>query len=332
MRKNMKALLMTMLLVAIIFVIAACSSSKESDNQSGEEESGIKDLIVIGTAGSSGTYYAVGAGMSQIINNNSEIDSVSQGTNGAVENMRLLHDEAVDIGFGNWDALYFAYEGIQSFDEKQDVLALMTLYLSGGQMAVKANSGIESYADLKGKSVNLGPKGSTITEMSKIILEYYGVDPETDINPLYLDFAEGGTKLRDNDIDATFYVAGIPTAGLIELSTGTDIKLLSLDDDIAESIVDEYPYYERLVIPAGTYNGVDYDVETLQLWTALAVNKNMSDETAYELVRVLMENVEEFQEVHSVAGDISLENAAKAPIPFHPGAEKYYKEHGVLQD
>src|SRR5690625_4952659 len=122
-------------------------------------------------------------------------------------------------------------------------------------MAVKSGSGIESYADLKGKSVNLGPKGSTITEMSRIILEYYGVDPDEDINGLYLDFAEGGTKLRDNDIDATFYVAGIPTAGLIELSTGTDIELLTLDEDIAEAIVEEYPYYDRLVIPAGTYNG-----------------------------------------------------------------------------
>jgi|SRR5699024_1488645 len=295
----------------------------------GEEDS---DNVVIGTAGSSGTYYAVGSGMSDIINKNSDINSVSQGTDGATENVRLVNSGEIDIGFGNWDALTFGYEGTEDFDEEQNIVELMSLYRSAGQMAVKEDSGIEDYEDLEGKKINLGPKGSTITNMSEIILEYHGIDIEDDIDAYYLAFDEGGTKLQDNDLDGTFYVAGVPTSGLIDLSTSSDIRLLTIEDEVIDEITDEYPYYEKVTIPADTYEGVDYDVDSLQLWTSLMVSPDMSDETAYEVVETLMDNVEEFQEVHSVGEDIKLENAAKSPIPLHPGAEKYYEEQDVLDE
>ncbi|MDC3424221.1 TAXI family TRAP transporter solute-binding subunit [Aquibacillus sp. 3ASR75-11] len=326
--KKCRGIVVVLITMVGMFLLSACSSSEANGGSDGGGDS-----IVIGTGGSSGTYYAVGAGMAKLLNDKSDVNAVSQGTKGAIENVRLVHSKSVDIGMGNWDALYFGYNGTGPFDgKKQDVKALMTLYLSGGQMAVKADSGIESYEDLKGKKVNLGPPGSTITEMSKIILKTYGIDPEKDIEPYYLSFNEGGTKLQDNDLDATFYVSGIPTAGLIDLTSTSDIRLLSLDGEIADKIVEEYPYYDKLTIPAGTYNGIDYDVSTLQLWTSLMVHADMPEEKAYNIVKTLMENVEQFQQVHNVGKDISLETAAKAPIPFHPGAEKYYKEQGVLSE
>lgn len=329
MRGANRKTILSLLCIFVLLLITGCGSNSVDGDESSKNN---KSSIVIGTAGSGGTFFAVGAGMANVLNKYSDgLNVISQGTNGATENVRLLHSKSVDIGMGNWDALYFGYEGTGPFNgEKQDIVALMTLYLSGGQMAVKADSGIESYKDLKGKKVNLGPQGSTITEMSKIILRTTGIDPEKDIDPYYLDFNEGGSKLKDGDLDATFYVAGIPTAGLIELSTSTKIRLLSLEDEVSEKIIKEYPYYDKITIPAGTYKGIDYDVQSLQLWTALMVNPDMPEDTAYQIVKTVMENLDEFKEVHSVGVDFSLENAAKAPIPFHPGAKKYYEEKGVL--
>ncbi len=308
----------------MLTLLAACGS---------EDSGGSSDsTIVIGTAGSAGTFYAVGAGMSQVINNHSEnLTAVSQGTNGATENVRLLNSGSIHVGFGNWDALYFGHTGQGPFNgEEQGTMSLMNLYLSGGQMVVRESSDIQSFEDLKGKRINLGPPGSTITDMSMIILREYGIDPEDDINPYFLDFGEGGRMLRDGDLDATFYVAGIPTAGVIDLSSSSKIRMLSLDENKRESIIDQYPYYDKLTIPAGTYNGVDYEVETLQLWTALMVNEELSEDVAYEIVSTLMENIDKFKDVHNVGADFSLENAALSIIPIHPGAEKYYREKGVL--
>ncbi|GAE35029.1 TAXI family TRAP transporter solute-binding subunit [Halalkalibacter akibai] len=321
MRTWFKTLILSVLMLTLL---AACGS---------EDSGGSSDsTIVIGTAGSAGTFYAVGAGMSQVINNHSEnLTAVSQGTNGATENVRLLNSGSIHVGFGNWDALYFGHTGQGPFNgEEQGTMSLMNLYLSGGQMVVRESSDIQSFEDLKGKRINLGPPGSTITDMSMIILREYGIDPEDDINPYFLDFGEGGRMLRDGDLDATFYVAGIPTAGVIDLSSSSKIRMLSLDENKRESIIDQYPYYDKLTIPAGTYNGVDYEVETLQLWTALMVNEELSEDVAYEIVSTLMENIDKFKDVHNVGADFSLENAALSIIPIHPGAEKYYREKGVL--
>lgn len=317
----------------LLLLISGCGSNDSAGGTGSGSSKGSKTSVIIGTGGSSGTYFAVGAGMANLLNKHSEkINAVSQGTNGAIENVRLLHSKSIQIGMGNWDALYFGYEGTGPFKgEKQNVVSLMNLYLSAGQMAVKADSGIEKYEDLKGKKVNLGPQGSTITEMSKIILQTKGIDPDKDIKPFYLDFNEGGSKLKDGDLDATFYVAGVPTAGLIDLTSSTDIKLLSLNEETADQIIEKYPYYDKITIPAGTYKGIDYDVNSLQLWTALMVSPDMPEDTVYEIVKTLMENVEEFQAVHSVGKDITLETAAKSPIPLHPGAKKYYEEKGVLE-
>ncbi|RKL68084.1 hypothetical protein CR203_06200 [Salipaludibacillus neizhouensis] len=312
--------------VAMLSLFVACGSEEGSSASSDAP-------LVIGTGGSSGTYYAVGAGMSQVINNNSEkLNTVSQGTNGATENVRLLKSGEIQVGFGNWDALYFGNNGGGPFEgEEQGTLSLMNLYLSGGQMVVDASSDIESFDDLRGKSINLGPPGSTITDMSIIMLEAHGIDHEEDINPYYLDFAEGGRMLGDGDLDATFYVSGIPTAGVIDLSSSSEIRMISLDDSISDDIIEQYPYYNKLTIPAGTYSGIDYDVETLQLWTSLMVSEDMSDDVAYEIVSTLLENLDKFKEVHNVGEDFSLENAVESPISIHPGAEKYYKEKGVLE-
>lgn len=315
------------LLLAISFTFFSSNSYAKSDDD-------ITGNIVIGTAGTAGTFYAVGATVADVLNKNTKINAVSQGTNGATENIRLLNSGEVQIGFGNWDAMSFGYNATDGFTEPQDIAMLMTLYRSVGQMVVKENSGINDFSDLKGKKINLGPRGSAIPNMIKAILIEYGIDPDKDVRAYYLAFNEGGKKLQDGDLDATFYLAGAPTSGLIELSTTTKIKLLPLDKDVRATILEKFPYYTEAVVPAGVYNGVDEDVDSIQLWTSMAANPSkMSDEMAYKIVETLIENIDRLRGSHQVGEDITLEHAAlKSPIPFHPGAKRFYEERGVLKD
>lgn len=313
--------------LALALLISGCSSSGSTSTGSGTTQK--KRQIVIATGGSAGTYYAVGAGLAKIINKYStDLNAVSQGTNGAVENVRLVNSGQADIGITNWDALYFGYSGENPFKgEKQNIVGLMTLYRSALQVAVLDSSPIKSIADLKGKKVNVGPTGSVAIEMTKALLRENGIDPDKDIKPVNLSYDEGGSKLVDGDLDATVYLAGVPTSGLLNISSTNKIRLLSLDEKVADSILSKYPYYDKVTIPAGTYKGIDSDTNTLQAWTALIVNPNMPEEVAYEIVKIILEHTDELQEVHEVLKDVSLENAARMPIPLHPGAKKYFEEH-----
>lgn len=326
MKMNIRKLISSILMVVMLgSILAGCASP---NNAGGAPAPGKKRQIIIATGGSAGTYYAVGAGLAKIINKYStDLNAVSQGTNGAVENVRLVNSGNADIGITNWDALYFGSKGIGPFEgQKQNIVGLMTMYLSANQIAVMEKSGIKSIADLKGKKVNIGPPGSVAIEMTKVMLRAYGIDPDKDIQPVNLSYDEGGSKLVDGDIDATVYLAGIPTSGIISISNTNKIRLLSIDDDKMASILSQYPYYDKVVIPSGTYKGVDYDTQTLQAWSALIVNPNMPEDVAYEIVKIILEHTDELREVHAVLKDVNLENAKKMPIDIHPGATKYFNE------
>ncbi|SKC36600.1 TAXI family TRAP transporter solute-binding subunit [Maledivibacter halophilus] len=313
-----------LIFVILVGLLGGCTNSEDGLKENNTSKG--KTQIVIATGGTSGTYYAVGAGLGKLVNKYSDnLNAVVQGTHGAVENVRLVNSGEADIGFGNSDAAYFGYEGIGPFEgQKQNIVGLMSLYKSGGQMIVMEDSGYKSIPDLKGKKVNLGPAGSTVTEMSKVMFKAYGLDPEKDISPVYLSFAEGVDKVSDGDIDASFIVSGIPTAAVISVSNTKDIRLISLSDGTIEKIVKEYPYYEGFTIPGGTYKGIDEDVQSLQLWTTLIVNSDMPEEIANEITTIILDHSDELLDVHSVAKDISVETAQKMPIPLHSGSQKYF--------
>ncbi|WP_426350236.1 TAXI family TRAP transporter solute-binding subunit [Alloiococcus sp. CFN-8] len=312
--------------MAFTMTLTGCSASSG--------ESGGKEDLIMGTGGTSGTYYIVGVAMGQTVSDKSEkANIIVQSSLGSMENINLTNINEMQLGFSNADGIYYAYNGTEVYEEsgKQDILGVMTLYTSMGQMVTKANSGIKSYGDLKGKKVCLGPPSTTIIEMSKAILKAYGIDPEKDIEPYYLSFEEGITKVTDGELDATFFVAGTPTAALMNAASTVDMALVQADTEVLEEVVKEHPYFSPHIIPAGTYKGIDYDTNTLKIMTTIFTNSQTSEEAIYDFVKAALENIDNYVNSHEVVKEITPESAADMVIPLHPGAEKYYKEIGVLK-
>jgi len=293
---------------------------------------GKKYEIVLGTAGTSGTYYVVAAAMAQAINKvSTKIDVVAQPTKGSIENINLVNSGAIQMGMSNADGVYWATTGTGMYAKSGplNIKAVMSLYMSAGHMIAKADSGIKTYADLKGKKVCLGPPGQTVVEMSKAILRAYGINPDKDIKPFYLAIDEGLDKLKDGDIDATFWVAGVPTAGLINASATTNLRFVEASDEILSKVVAENPYYSKYTIPANTYKGQTAPVETLKIMTQLFANSNLPDDVVYEFVKQALELQPQYVGSHVVIQEITPKNAADCASPLHPGALKYYKEKGL---
>lgn len=321
----MKIKLISSLLAAVVSigVLTGCGAKAAA-----------KTDIVLGTGGTAGTYYVVAAAMAATINSHSEkINVIAQPTKGSVENINLANTGDIQMGMSNADGVYFAANGTNMYADKgkQKVSAVMSLYMSAGQIATLKGSGIETYADLKGKKVCLGPPSTTIVEMSKAILLAYGIDPEKDIEPYYLAFDEGLQKLTDGEIDASFFVAGVPTSAMMSAASGGKIVLVDVDKEIIDQIAAEKPYYQPYVIPAGTYKGTDKDINTFKIMTEIFVNSDVSEEAVYEFVKLALENVAEYKEAHVVVAEIAKETAWQTSATLHPGAAKYFKEIGVIK-
>jgi len=320
----MKKRIVSLMIALCLVILTGCSGN--SGNK--------KTDLVIGTAGTSGTYYVVAAAMAASVNNHSEkINVIAQPSKGSIENINLVNTGDVQLGMSNADGVYFAANGVGMYEEtgKLNVSGLMSLYMSAGQMAAMKSSGIENYGDLKGKKVCLGPPSTTIVEMSKSILLEYGIDPEKDITPYYLSFDEGLQKLTDGEIDATFFVAGIPTAAMISATSTGKVTLVDVDEAIINKIAEEKPYYIPYTIPGGTYTGTDHDINSFKIMTEIFVNSDVPEDVVYEFVKQALENIEEYSDSHTVCAEILPETVANTSAELHPGAAKYYKEIGVIK-
>lgn len=305
-----------------------------SDGKTTEESAAkphAKADVTIGTGGTSGTYYVVAAAMSQAINDNSDFLTVTvQATKGSVENINLTNSSELDMGFSNADGVYWGTTGTGTYEGKeQNISAVMGLYMSAGHMSTLKSSGIETYADLKGKKVCLGPPSTTIVEMSKAILREYGIDPEKDITPYYLAFDEGLSALTDGEIDATFFVGGVPTSAMINACSAGNIRMVTVSDEILAQVIAANPFYSKYTIPAGTYSGVEEDVESLKIMTEIFVNNDVDDDIVYEFIKQALENSDTYVDSHVVCTEITPETAASTMSRLHPGALKYYQEIGV---
>lgn len=292
-----------------------------------------KVSVTIGTGGTAGTYYVVAAAMAQAINESSEWLTVDvQSTKGSVENLNLCNSGDIEFGMSNADGVYWATTGTGTYDGKpQKIKNAMTLYSSAGQCATLTTSGIANYGDLKGKKVCLGPPSTTIVEMSKAILRKYGIDPDKDITPYFLSFDEGLSALKDGDIDASFFVGGVPTSAMIDACSGGNIRFVDVSTEVLDGIVAESPFYSQWAMPANTYNGQTTDYMTLQLMTEIFVGSHVPDDVVYEFVSQALKNVDKYMGAHTVCKEITPETCASSSSEYAQGAVNYYKEVGAMK-
>ncbi|MEN6441780.1 MAG: TAXI family TRAP transporter solute-binding subunit, partial [Syntrophobacter sp.] len=213
-----------------------------------------------------------------------------------------------------------------------NIRGLIALYPNTIQTVVKADSGIKSYKDLKGKTVAVGIQGSSSPTNMQVVLESYGL-AMTDVKPQYLAYGPSMELLKDGQVDAVMVDAGAPNSAIIDISTQHSIRILSIDAENIKNIKTKYPFFsDAMTIPKGTYKGFDEDVLTTGSLVTLCVQKELPEDMVYNITKTLIEKRDDIAKVHEKGKSIDLKTATNGiSIPVHPGAEKYYKEKGVLK-
>ncbi len=309
--------------VAAAALVAATPSLAQQGNR-----------ISITTGGTGGVYYPLGGGMANILSKYLPgLAATAEVTGGSVDNLKLVGAGKSEVAFTMADTAWEAEQGTGKFkDHKVDARTLMVLYPNRMQVVTVEGTGINKLSDLKGKRVSTGSPGSGTEVMALRMLEAVGIDPKTDIKQERLGVAESVNAIKDKKIDAFVWVGGVPTAAVTDLATtpGTKVKLIDHGEAVDAMNKKYGPLYVKSTIAASSYHGMDKPVENIDVWNILVTSDKMSDKMAYDIVKTLMEKKPELVAVHKEAQNIDLKyQKSGSPIPYHPGAKKYFEEQGV---
>jgi TRAP transporter TAXI family solute receptor len=291
--------------------------------------------LSIATGGTGGVYYPYGGGIARIVSQSlPRVDATAEVTSASVDNLKLIQQGKADIAFTIADTLDEALGGRGPF-AKSPVRArtLAVLYPVYTQIATLEGANIDRLADLRGKVVSTGSPGSGTEVMALRLITAAGLDADTDLRRQGLSVSASVDALKEGKIDAFFWIGGIPTPALLDLtnSFGIRAKLLP-NDDLLPALQAAYgpSLYYRLVVPRGSYPGLNSDVGVVAVANVLVVDEHMRDDLAYDLTRVLFEQQPVLAAIHPEGARLTLETAVVgSPAPYHPGAIRYYRERGV---
>lgn len=290
----------------------------------------------IGTGGTAGTYYPVGGMIANAVSQPGKIVATAQASNGSLANVTAIAGGAMESGFSQSDVATWAQKGTGIFEGKPAIAGLRliaNLYPESLHVVVKKDSGIKSIAELKGKRVALDEPGSGTLVNARAVLAAYGLK-ESDIRPEYIKPGPAGDKLKDGSLDAFFFTGGAPAGAIAELaSAGGGITILPIDGPQAEALKKQSGFFADDLIPAETYKGVGA-VKTLAVGAQWVTSDKADANTVYEIVKALYSEAGQkaLAAGHAKGKLITKENAVRgAGIPFHPGAERFYKEAGLLK-
>jgi len=302
---------------------------------SGAAKAQEKYSLSIATGGTGGVYYPLGGGMANILSKYVPgLQATAEVTGGSVDNLKLIATGKPYIAFSMADAGQDAYRGEDKFKgTKVPLRTLMVLYPNRMHVVTIDGIGITKMADLRGKRVSTGSPGSATEVMGFRVIEAAGLDKDRDMKRERLGVAESVNALKDRKIDAFFWVGGLPTAAVTDLANTPGIKIRMIDhaDTVAAMNKKYGPLYIEDVIPKATYRGMDADNRQATVWNILVSHENLSNQTAYNIVKTIFDKRDDMIAVHKEAENFRLENqkATASPIPFHPGAVKYFAERGV---
>jgi len=310
----------------------ACTLTSLLVAASGAASAHAETFINVLTGGTSGVYYPLGVAMSKIYGEKIEgARTQVQATKASVENLNLLQKGRGEIGFSLGDSVKLAWEGDAEagFPQKLDKLrAIGAIYPNYIQIVASKDSGVKSFADLKGKGLSVGAPKSGTELNARAIFGALGMSYKDLGKTEYLPFAESVELIKNRQLDATLQSAGLGVASIRDLAASLPIQVVAVPPDVAKKLGAPY---EAVEIPAGTYEGQTEAVPTLAVRNILVTHSGVSDEVAYQMTKQLFENLPDLLAAHKAAADIKLETAASGlPIPLHPGAERYFKEKGLL--
>lgn len=291
------------------------------------------EFITVLAGGTSGVYYPLGAALANIYGAKiAGARTQVQATKASVENLNLLQQGKGEIAFALGDSVKFAWEGNTDagypgkLDKLRGIAAIYSNYI---QIVASADSGVTSLAELKGKSLSVGAPKSGTELNARAILTAAGMSYSDLGKTEYLPFAESVELIKNRQLDATLQSAGLGVASIRDLATSLKINVVAVPAEIVEKV--GAPYVAA-TIPAGTYEGQTADVATAAVGNFLITHDGVSDETAYQMTKLLFENLDQMTAAHAAAKAINIEKALVGmPIPLHPGAERYYKEKGLIK-
>jgi uncharacterized protein len=316
---------MTSIRSALALLVAGCALSIGTQAQN----------ISIATGGTGGVYYPMGGGMAAALSKHVPgLQATAEVTGGSVDNLKLIGSGKPYIGLTMADATQDAYRGEGKFaGAKVQVRTLMVLYPNRMHVVSIEGRGVNKMSDLKGKRVSTGSPGSATEVMAFRVIEAAGLDKDSDMKRERLGVAESVNAIKDGKIDAFFWVGGLPTAAVTDLANtpGTKLKMIDHAETVAAMNKKYGNLYVEDTITKDVYRGMDTDNKQATVMNILVTHESMDEKTAYNIVKTMFDKRDDLIAVHKEAANFKLENqkASASPVPFHPGALKYFAEKGV---
>jgi hypothetical protein len=301
-----------------------------------------KQFFAITTGGTGGTYYPLGGLLAQALTERVPgVLVTGQAGNASVANCNLIRDHQIESAFVQNNVAYSAYKGEAQFAGKpvQNLRGIASLYPETIQIVARADSGIKSLKDIKGKKLIPGDRGSGTEVDTLNVLSAYNLTYKDFGGVDWLGFSGAAQRLQDKQADVTFTTAGWPTAAITELAMSTNITLVPIEAAMIDKLTKTYTFYSKVVIPKGTYKGMTDDVATITTMAQWVVDEKVPEDLVYKLTKALWEKGKDGQsgadvmaKVHAKGRDVQLKTALSGmAIPLHAGAAKYYKEIGLIK-
>jgi uncharacterized protein len=319
-----------------VALAAGVSVTAFGSNRAGAAE---QSFITIGTGGVTGVYYPAGGAICRLVNQGRQdhgIRCTVESTGGSVYNVNMINTGDLDMGVVQSDIQYNAYNGAGEFEQTgaiEDLRAVFSLHPEPYTVVARADAGIKTFDDLKGKRVNVGNPGSGQRATTEVLLEAKGWSMRDFALASELRPAEQSQALCDNRVDAIIYTVGHPNGSIQEATTSCDAVLVEVSGAEVEELVEANPYYRVATIPGGMYRGNPEETTTFGVSATFVASANVPEATVYEVTRAVFENLEDFKRLHPAFEVLNKEEMASGhSAPVHDGALKYFEETGLLTD
>jgi hypothetical protein len=298
-----------------------------------------EEFITIGTGGVTGVYYPTGGAICRLVNKMRKETGIRcsvESTGGSIYNINTIRAGELEFGVAQSDWQYHAYNGTSKFKDAgpfKELRAVFSIHPEPFTVVARADAGIKTFEDLKGKRVNIGNPGSGQRGTMEVLMDALGWTTDDFALATELKASEQSAALCDNQIDAMVYTVGHPSGSIQEATTACDSVLVNVTGPAVDKLVAENPFYRYATIPGGMYRGNPDDVKTFGVGATLVTSANVSEKAVYTVVKAVFDNFEDFKKLHPAFANLKPEEMIKDGLsaPLHPGAVKYYKERGWIK-
>jgi TRAP transporter TAXI family solute receptor len=295
-------------------------------------------FITIGTGGVTGVYYPAGGAICRMLARTRADHGIrcgAESTGGSVFNVNALRSGELEFGVAQSDVQFHAYNGSGRFTEQgpdENLRAVFSIHPEPFTVVARADANITTFEDLKGKRVNVGNPGSGQRNTMEVLMEQMGWTMNDFALASELQPAEQAQALCDNNVDAIVYTVGHPNGSIQEATTGCSAVLVTVDNDAVRQLVQDNPFYRMATIPGGMYRGNADDTTTFGVGATIVTSSDVSDEVVYALTKSVFENLDQFRSLHPALANLDAQQMVQDGLsaPLHPGAEKYFREAGLL--